>query len=247
MLLKALPLLALIVVTVLLAQPTEKRIITFKLVIKEGEAKSFALLIFRQSDKKLILIVRVFEGNTISISLDRKHDYIVGAYSRIGKLIYAGYKRITKETNEVIITLKPLPNLIRRPTRLMFISRKTLPIMSVELLVPFVGVIERVKVNNQTIYVPCIPLVIVRKENSLTYYGVFLPGDKEIKLVSTKEVKGETFIIATSKKSVEGLQRFSKLSISTINFLKIMIIVTLSLLIAYISYITAKRHIKRRV
>jgi len=247
MLLKALTLSTLIIVTALLAQPIGKRVVTFKLVIEGGEAKSFALLVFRRSDRKLILIVRVLEGNLISISLDDKYEYVVGAYSRVGNTTYAGYKRVTKDVNEVTITLRPLPNLMRLPTRLMLVSRRPISLVSVELLVPFVGIIERLKVSNQTVYVPCVPLVIVRKEGPSTYYGVFFPGDKEIKLVSTEEAKGKALTIITSRKSVGSFQRPLRLGISTVNFLRIAIIVTLSLLIAYISYVTAKRYVKQQV
>jgi len=247
MLFRALALLALVTTTALIIQPVEERIVTFKLVSERGEVKNFLLLVFRRGDRKLILAVKVLEGSTISLSLSEEFEYVVGAYTKFDNIVYAGYKRVSRGDNEVVIVLKPLPELVRRLTRIVLTSKKPLTIMNVELLVPYLGVIEKLKVSNQTVYVPSVPLVMIRKEGALTYYGIFLPGDKEIKLVSTQEAKSETLGLAAAMRAVRESQAGFRPLVKEVNLLRIVAIITISLLIAYVSYVTARRYVKQQV
>jgi len=249
MTLKVLILLTLITVTIVVAQPIKERIVTFKLVIKELEVKNFSLLVFRVVDRRLVLIVRAVDKNTISLSLSNEYEYVVGAYSKVGNIIYAGYEKVPRGVDEVTIVLRPMLTLTKHLTKVVPMSKKTretLMPMDIELLIPFLGVVGKLKASNDTIRVPCVPLIIVRKEGAVTYYGVFLPGDKEVKLISAYEKKEEGFILATVK-SMGGAPKRFEISTRSVNLLRVIIIITISLLIAYVSYVTARRYVKQRV
>ncbi|RLE77752.1 MAG: hypothetical protein DRJ56_01660 [Thermoprotei archaeon] len=232
----------------LLAQPAGERLVRFKLVAEGARVDGFTILVFRRSDRALVMVVSVAEGDAVTVSL-RADDYVVGAYSKIGGVIYAGYRSVPREAQEVAVVLRPLAQLAKSRVSVRLGLSETRASAArpayLELVVPGLGVVGRVKVSNQTAELPAVPALVACRVGGLVSWGVFLPGDRVVRIAAptltrAAGVRGFSALSLPKGTPMEGRARRAGL-------LLLIAATVISLSTAYVSYIVARRYVRRRV
>lgn len=245
-------LLPLVLMLTLILPLSQTSILIVKVVDAKGNLiTDYTLVLFKIKKRRIILISRVIEMQHFSLVLTKGEKYYIGVYLKRGATILTGWTEVVGgEKNNITLVVKPLYEIPKSNVSLTFpraIKGKTK--VHIFLIVPHLGVISVVNPRGNTVLLPRLPIVLGLKSNNAIYYTIYFPKDKCINATittlsaSTSEI-GKVYSTLVSPKTK---YTFTIKKINTQAALRVTLIVVISLLVAYFSYIIAKRKIEQRI
>ena len=230
---------------IVLSSPDKMKVVRVNINLPEKSVvtRKYVIVLFNVKDKRPVMIINLFKGNNVVMLINETQRYVISAYTIVNKEIYVGWCKIPQGSIQVNITLKQIKIIPRLFIRVVGIENGEM----VDCILPGIGVLGKVKVINSAINIPEIPVIILYKKKRT--WGIYLPGDEKISLIGIrKELEvakgfGISEEVMTAFRRERALLEEGFLSMDTI--IKLCMVIVISMLIAYISYLTARSYVKR--